>query len=87
MTDLHTDGNRLAGVLTAFLAADVTTMQRRCQACHDEHAIAAHPAYPGAGDVLRCPGCGAVAVRVAERADEILLEWRGTYRVAVPSPG
>jgi hypothetical protein len=80
MTDLHTDGNHLAGLLAEFLAADITTTQRRCQSCRAEHPLAAHRAYAGAGAVLRCPGCGDVAVRIGDCGDEIVLEWRGTYR-------
>jgi Family of unknown function (DUF6510) len=81
MTDLHTDGNHLAGLLGDFLAADVTTTLRRCQGCGDEHAVGGHRAYHGAGAVLRCPGCGAVGVRIAERGRDLVVEWRGTYRV------
>lgn len=80
MTDLHTDGNRIAGLLTEFLAGDVTTMRRRCQSCQSEHPIATHLAYQGAGIVLRCPGCSDVAMRIGELGDEVVVEWRGTYR-------
>jgi hypothetical protein len=80
MTDLHTDGNHLAGLLTEFFSADVTTMRRRCPSCRAEHPLAAHLAYRGAGAVLRCPGCGDVAVRVGDCGGEVVLEWRGTYR-------
>ena len=82
MTDLHTDGNHLAGLLAEFLAADITSMVRRCQSCHDEHPIAAHRAYHGAGAVLRCPGCGDVAVLVGDCGGEVVLEWRGSYRAS-----
>lgn len=81
MSDLHTDGNHLAGPLTEFLSADITTIRRRCQSCLAEHPIAAHPAYHGAGAVLRCPGCGDVALRIGRCGGEVVLEWRGTYRV------
>ena len=80
MTDLHTDGNHLAGLLAEFLAADITSMQRRCHSCRAEHAMAALLAYQGAGAVLRCPACGDVALRVGDCGAEIVLEWRGTYR-------
>jgi hypothetical protein len=81
MTDLHTDGNHLAGLLGEFLAADITAMLRRCHSCHEEHPLAAHLAYRGAGAVLRCPACGDVGVRIGDCGGEIVLEWRGTYRV------
>jgi predicted RNA-binding Zn-ribbon protein involved in translation (DUF1610 family) len=82
MIDSHTDGNEVAGLLAEFAAAEITTTIRRCQHCHDEHAVGEHRAYHGAGVVLRCPGCGAVAIRVAAVDDELVVEWRGTYRAA-----
>jgi hypothetical protein len=80
MSDLHTDGNHLAGMLAEFLAVDPTTARRRCQSCHDEYLLGEHRAYRGAGVVLRCPGCGDVAVTIAECDGELVLEWRGAYR-------
>jgi hypothetical protein len=82
MSDLHTDGNGVAGLLAEFLAVDPTTTRRRCQSCGHEHLLAAHRAYHGAGVVLRCPGCEDVAIRIAVSDRELVLEWRGTYRTA-----
>jgi hypothetical protein len=81
---MHTDGNHVAGLLAGVLAAEVTTTVRRCGSCGAEHPLAAHRAYHGAGIVLRCPGCGDVAVRVAQFGEELVVEWRGTYRVPAP---
>ena len=80
MTELHTDGNHLAGLLAEFLAADMTTTRRRCHSCGAEHALAEHRAYEGAGAVLRCPACGDVAVRIGRCETELVVEWRGVYR-------
>jgi hypothetical protein len=80
MTELHTDGNHIAGLLAEFLSADMTRTQRRCQSCHAEHPLAAHRAYRGAGFVLRCPSCGDVALRIGTCDGELVLEWRGAYR-------
>jgi hypothetical protein len=81
MTELlHTDGNEITGLLADFLAADLTATVRRCQSCRSEHPLAAHRAYRGAGVVLRCPGCGDVAIRIGECDDELVVEWRGAYR-------
>jgi flavoprotein len=85
MSDLHTDGNHAAGLIEEFLAAEATTTMRRCQTCHDEHPLAAHRAYRGAGMVLRCPGCGDVGVIISERGEELVLQWRGTYRIRRPA--
>jgi hypothetical protein len=80
MEDLHTDGNHVAGMLAEFLAVDATTTRRRCQWCGSEQPLAAHRAYRGAGVVLRCRGCGDVAIVVAECGDELVLHWRGAFR-------
>lgn len=81
MTDTPLDGNGLAGLLGELLAAEPTVTVRRCQSCGHEHPLAAHRAYRGAGVVLRCPGCEEVAVRIAERDDELIVEWRGVFRL------
>ena len=76
----HLDGNAMAGALGQVLALDVTRLRRRCPDCGLEDVLAAHRAYVGAATVLRCPGCDAVAVRVAERDGDVMVEWRGVYR-------
>ena len=85
MTEVHTDGNGVAGMLSEVLAVEVTTMQRRCQSCGAENALGAHRAYQGAGIVLRCPACADVAVRIGVREDALVLEWRGTYTAPRPA--
>jgi Family of unknown function (DUF6510) len=79
MTDLHTDANGVAGLLGEILAAEPTALQRRCQSCGAENALAAHRAYHGAGVVLRCPACTDVALRICVRDDALVFEWRGTF--------
>jgi Family of unknown function (DUF6510) len=79
-TDPFTDGNDVAGLLAEFSAAEMTSAHRRCQACQGEHPLGAHRAYHGAAVVLRCPGCGAVAVRLGAFGDQLVVEWHGTYR-------
>jgi Family of unknown function (DUF6510) len=81
MTDTPLDGNGVAGLLAEILAAEPTTTLRRCQSCGDEQPLAAHRAYQGAGMVLRCPSCTDVAVRIIERDDGLMVEWRGVYTV------
>jgi predicted RNA-binding Zn-ribbon protein involved in translation (DUF1610 family) len=82
MTDLHLDGNGVAGMLTEIFGADVTTARRTCMSCGERHELAAHRAYRGAGVVLRCPSCGAVAVRIGIAPDRLIVEWRGPLEIA-----
>jgi hypothetical protein len=82
MSERHLDGNGLAGLLGELLGvADVTTLERRCQGCGDEHPLGAHRAFAGAAQVLRCPGCGAIAARIEVRETELRVEWSGVLRV------
>jgi Zn finger protein HypA/HybF involved in hydrogenase expression len=85
MTEVHTDGNGIAGLLSEVFAVEVTTVQRRCHSCGAENALGAHLAYHGAGVVLRCPACADVAVRIGVGDDRLVLEWRGTFTVPRPA--
>jgi predicted RNA-binding Zn-ribbon protein involved in translation (DUF1610 family) len=80
---LWLDGNGLAGLLVEVFGAEMTSVRRRCQSCGERHAIGSHRLYRGAGDVLRCPNCGDVALRIATLPDRYVVEVRGTWRMAV----
>jgi uncharacterized protein DUF6510 len=82
MTDVHTDGNGVAGLLGEVLAVEATQVMRRCQSCGDESPLGAHRAYAGAGMVLRCPACADVALRIGVRDDRLVMEWGGTFIVS-----
>jgi hypothetical protein len=84
MTDVHTDGNGVAGLLGEILAVEVTSMQRRCHSCGAESPLAAHRAYQGAGVVLRCPACADVALRIGMSDERLVFEWRGTFTAPRP---
>ena len=63
------DGNALAGPLASiFGGAEMTAAARGCGSCGQRHPLGEHRLYRGAGLVLRCPGCGDVALTVV--ADE-----------------
>ena len=85
MTEVHTDGNGIAGLLSEVFAVEVTTVQRRCQSCGAESALGDHRAYRGAGVVLRCPACADVAMRIGVAEDRLVLECRGTFTAPRPS--
>ena len=83
-TALWLDGNAMAGLLEETFGAEMTAMRRRCQSCGQRHAIGAHRLYRGAGEVLRCPNCGDLALRIAVLPDRNVVEIRGVWRLAVP---
>jgi transposase len=78
---VHTDANAIAGVLEELFVADATSADRRCHACGHEHPVGAHPLYEGAGHVLRCPSCGALAATIVERPDRLVVSMLGTWSV------
>ena len=80
--DLHTDGNALAGVLQDIFGTEVTAAGRVCDACGSEHPIGAHRMYHGAGAVLRCPSCGAIAASIAVLPGEYVVSLHGAWRLA-----
>ena len=80
-TDMHMDGNAIAGLLQQVFVAEFTTMERTCQSCGDSTPAGAHRSYHGAGIVLRCPNCGDVALRIAELPDRLVFELRGAWSV------
>jgi hypothetical protein len=82
MEDLHTDGNGVAGLLQEIFVAETTTATRVCDGCGQEHPIGAHRAYGGAGTVLRCPSCGAVAATVTVTPREYVIGLSGAWRLS-----
>lgn len=82
MDELHIDGNGVAGMLAEIFVSEITAARRLCDDCGQEHAIGAHRAYLGAGTVLRCPGCGAVAASVVALPDAYVIGLNGAWRLA-----
>jgi predicted RNA-binding Zn-ribbon protein involved in translation (DUF1610 family) len=81
MEDRCLDGNAVAGLLEEATGAELTSVIRHCQNCGKEYAIGNHRAYRGAGVVLRCPNCSAIAATIVERADALMMSWGGVMRM------
>ena len=75
--DQHIDGNGIAGLLAEAFGADVTAAPRRCVDCGLTSVLGAHRVHRGAGIVVRCPGCDAVALRIGEVDDRLMVTWSG----------
>src|SRR3954454_24571177 len=79
------DGNAIAGLLAdVFGGAEVTAPVRGCGSCGQRHAIGEHRLYRGAGYVLRCPGCGDVALSVVDGDGWREVRLAGWWSVRVP---
>jgi len=79
------DGNAAAGLLAeVFGGAEVTGAVRGCGSCGQEHAVGKHRLYRGAGLVLRCPGCGDVALVAVEGGARREVRMSGVWALSVP---
>jgi predicted RNA-binding Zn-ribbon protein involved in translation (DUF1610 family) len=68
MTEQYLDGNALAGPLSEIFAVDITAAAGRCANCGLTGPVAGLRLYVNApGLVARCPGCGAVMLRLVRR--------------------
>jgi len=82
-SDLHTDGNAIAGLLQQIFVAEFTTLERTCQSCGDTSPAGAHRSYHGAGVVLRCPRCSDIALRASALPDRTVFELRGAWSIRI----
>jgi hypothetical protein len=80
------DGNAIGGLLAeVFNGAEMTAAARGCGSCGQHHPIGEHRLYRGAGFVLRCPGCGDVALVVVEGDGWREVRLAGSWAVRVPA--
>lgn len=70
-SDDHLDGNALGGRLWDLFGREMTGQHGCCDNCGTISAFGAILVYRGAGDVLRCPGCGNVLLVVVSSSSEM----------------
>lgn len=76
--DLRLDGNAAAGLLASLFSFEMTNNWTTCNGCGADHPVGTLLAYVhGMGTVLRCPGCDAVQIRIAEQRGRVLVDLRG----------
>jgi hypothetical protein len=72
----HVDGNAVGGMLIDVFGREMTAAVGTCAGCGTVNPLGAVLAYTDApGDVLRCPGCGAVLL--------VAVHTRAGYRVTI----
>jgi hypothetical protein len=88
MTEMdYMDGNMLAGPLREIFAVEVDTATEQCGSCGLTRPLAELHVYAHApGLVGRCPGCGAVILRLVRAPDSVWLDLRGAIFLRVPLP-
>jgi hypothetical protein len=81
MSDLHLDGNGVAGLLAELAVEDMTSVTRTCPSCGTRALVGEHGAYRSAGVVLRCPACEDVAICIAILDDRLVVHWSGAFEI------
>ena len=77
-TDMKLDGNAIGGLLAEIFSREMTTARGTCATCGAAEEFGALVVYARApGVVVRCPGCGAVLLRIVRADGRIWLEARG----------
>lgn len=79
--DHFLDGNGVAGRRTAVFGRDMTTTERRCRTCGEQHPVGSHRAFASAGLVLRCPTCDDVAIVIVSTPAGDAVELSGRWRL------
>lgn len=76
--ELMLDGNAVAGLLQELFGAEMTTNQAKCAHCGKVSMLGAMLLFGGdMGNVLRCPWCEGVTMRILARRDDFWLDMRG----------
>jgi predicted RNA-binding Zn-ribbon protein involved in translation (DUF1610 family) len=82
---LRLDGNAAAGLLSEIFVPDLTAARATCASCGAIRALGALLVYAQAmGQVIRCPECGAVVLRVARIRNQLWLDPTGARLVVMP---
>jgi hypothetical protein len=83
--EMRRDGNAAAGALGELFARDVTAAMATCAGCGTRHAVGTLLDYDcGMGVVLRCPGCGAVMLRLTHAPGWLRLDASGIALLTIP---
>ncbi|MBE2314478.1 hypothetical protein DVA67_000710 [Solirubrobacter sp. CPCC 204708] len=73
----HLDGNAVAGDLAAIFTGDLSAAVATCAGCGATGPVANVMVYEGMGEVLRCPDCDEVLLRLMRAHGETRLDMRG----------
>ncbi len=76
--ELVLDGNAVAGQLQEVLGAEMTSNPARCAHCGRVSMLGALLLFGGAmGNVLRCPWCQGMMMRIVARREALWLDMQG----------
>jgi hypothetical protein len=83
----HVDGNAVTGDLAAIFTGDLSAAIATCSECGVTGPVASVMVYEGMGEVLRCPACDAVLLRLMRMRGETCLDMRGVSLLRWRSAG
>ena len=76
--ELMLDGNAVAGLLQELFGTEMTTNRAKCVHCGKVSMLGAMLLFGGAmGNVLRCPWCEGVTLRILAKDDGFWLDMQG----------
>lgn len=76
--ELMLDGNAVAGLLQELFGAEMTANSAQCAHCGKVSMLGAMLLFGGAmGNVLRCPWCEEVTMRILARNGNFWLDMQG----------
>ncbi len=77
--ELVLDGNAVAGLLSDIFSMDITASLTECAACGQQGQMGSLLVFNQApGNVLRCPACENVMLRIVETPKFIYIDARGS---------
>ena len=83
----HVDGNAIAGDLGAIFAGDLSAAVATCDGLRRDRTGGDGDGLRGMGEVLRCPECDAVLMRLIRMRGETHLDMRGIRLLRWQSAG
>ncbi|MFC5748377.1 DUF6510 family protein [Actinomadura rugatobispora] len=83
--DRHLDGNALAGPLSLLFVPEMTLASGQCGTCGHSDLLVRAPLYTQApGQVMRCPVCGEVTLRLVVTPDRFRLDLPHGSSLTIP---
>lgn len=85
--DLKLDGNAIGGLLAEIFNMEMTAAEGTCGHCGAVNAVGRVDVYVNApGTVMRCPGCGAVLMRIVHGRGRYWIDLSGIRRLELSEP-
>ena len=85
-TDTNLDGNALGGLLYEVFGREMTDQSGCCNGCGTVSVLGSVMLFRGAGDVVRCPSCGAVLIVIVSTPAGFRVSFESIRWLAIEDP-